>query len=82
MRNVLRQTDVFLVLQEVEKHDAVAEKRRESVLSDLSNTKSQLGGAEAQAARLQTEKEKAQFELHAKKGTFLISDLAVFRSHT
>ena len=52
----------------MDKHDAVAEKRRDSIMTDLSSAKSQLTDTEQEASRLQTEKEKAQFELHAKKG--------------
>ena len=54
--------------QDMDKHDAVADKRRESIMTDLSSARSQLTGTEQEASRLQTEKEKAQFELHAKKG--------------
>ena len=55
-------------MQDMDKHDAMADKRRESIMTDLSSARSQLTGTEQEASRLQTEKEKAQFELHAKKG--------------
>ena len=54
--------------QDLDKHDAAAEKRRESVLADLGGVRGQLEGAEAANVRLQTEKEGALSELHAKQG--------------
>jgi len=46
----------------------VAERKRESIMGGLSQTKGQVSGLEAALARSQTELEKAQFELGAAKG--------------
>ena len=49
----------------------MAEKKRESIMVGLNQTRGQVSGLEAALARSQTELEKAQFELDATKGACL-----------
>lgn len=60
--------------QDMEKQEAAADKRREAAQADLASVKAQLEGAEATVSRLQTDKEKALSELHAKQGACSPSD--------
>lgn len=60
--------------QDTEKQEAAADKRREAAQADLASVKAQLEGAEATVSRLQTDKEKALSELHAKQGACSLSD--------
>ena len=54
--------------QDLEKKEAVAEKKRESIMVGLNQTKGQVAGLEAALARNQVDLEKAHFELDALKG--------------
>ena len=54
--------------QDLEKKEAVAEKKRESIMVGLNQTKGQVAGLEAALARNQVDLEKAHFELDAVKG--------------
>ena len=55
-------------MQDLEKKEAVAEKKRESIMVGLNQTKGQVSSLEAALARNQTDLEKAHFELDAAKG--------------
>ena len=55
-------------MQDLEKHETAAEKKRETMMVGLNQTKSQLSTIEAALARNQVDMEKVQFELQAKKG--------------
>lgn len=58
-------------LQDLEKRDAQAEKKRESIMVNFNATKGQLSGLEHAMKTLQVDLEKAQFALDVKKGKLL-----------
>ena len=55
-------------LQDLEKRDAHAEKKRESIMVNFNATKGQLSSLEHAMKTLQVDLEKAQFALDVKKG--------------
>lgn len=54
--------------QDLEKRDAVAEKKRESIMVNFNATKGQLGQLEHALKSAQVDLEKCQFALEVKKG--------------
>ena len=56
------------MLQNLEKRDAQAEKKRESIMVNFNQTKGQLSSIEHAMKSLQVDLEKAQFALEVKKG--------------
>ena len=55
-------------LQDLDKKDALAEKKRETIMTDFNKTLSELGGLQDALARSQLELERTHFELQAKQG--------------
>ena len=55
-------------MQDLEKRDAQAEKKRESIMVNFNQTKGQLSSIEHAMKSLQVDLEKAQFALEVKKG--------------
>lgn len=56
------------LLQDLEKRDAQAEKKRESIMVNFNQTKGQLSSMEYTMKSLQVDLEKTQFALEVKKG--------------
>lgn len=57
--------------QDLEKREAAAEKKRESIMVNFNNARTQVSSLEANLARTQVELEKVSFDLQAKKGNCL-----------
>lgn len=55
-------------LQDLDKKDALAEKKRETIMTDFNKTLSELGGLQDALAKSQLELERMHFELQAKQG--------------
>ncbi len=55
-------------LQDLEKRDAVAEKKRESIMVNFNQTKGQMSSLENALKTVQVDLEKTQFALEVKKG--------------
>lgn len=55
-------------LQDLDKKDALAEKKRETIMTDFNKTLSELGGLQDALAKSQLELERTHFELQAKQG--------------
>ena len=56
-----------MCLQDLDKKDALAEKKRESIMVSWNTTKSELTNLQDALARSQIELERINFELHAKQ---------------
>lgn len=56
------------MLQDLEKKEAVAEKKRESIMVNFNQTKGQLSSLEHALKSAQVDLEKTQFALEVKKG--------------
>lgn len=54
--------------QDLEKREAAAEKKRESIMVNFNQARTQVSSLEANLARTQVELEKVSFDLQAKKG--------------
>ncbi len=63
------------LLQDLEKRDAQAEKKRESIMVNFNQTKGQLSSMDHAMKSLQVDLEKTQFALEVKKGA-LLSNMA------
>ena len=63
------------LLQDLEKRDAQAEKKRESIMVNFNQTKGQLSSMDHAMKSLQVDLEKTQFALEVKKGD-LLSNMA------
>ena len=61
--------------QDLEKRDAQAEKKRESIMVNFNQTKGQLSSMDHAVKSLQVDLEKTQFALEVKKG-HLLSNMA------
>ncbi len=57
-----------MIKQDLEKRDAVAEKKRESIMVNFNQTKGQLSSLENALKTVQVDLEKTQFALEVKKG--------------
>ena len=55
-------------LQDLDKKDALAEKKRETIMTDFNKTLSELGALQDALAKSQLELERTHFELQAKQG--------------